>query len=51
MATPIKITPTLTGKAAESFYRRITRSSKKRLSAAEKKRISSLVSRVLKKQA
>lgn len=47
MATPIKITPPLTGKQSLRFNERIAESSKKRLSTSDKNRIFTLVEKVL----
>jgi len=47
MATPIKITPPLSGKQSRNFNKKIEASSKMRASANEKHRIFSLVERIL----
>ena len=50
MATPIKITPPLSGKQSRKFNEQLAVTSKKRISAEEKHRIFSLVEKVLSKQ-
>jgi hypothetical protein len=50
MATPIQITPPLSGKQSRKFNEQLAVTSKKRISAEEKHRIFSLVEKVLSKQ-
>jgi hypothetical protein len=50
MATPIKITPPLSGKQSRKFNEQLAVTSTKRLSAEEKNRIFSLVEKVLSNQ-
>lgn len=50
MATPIKITPPLSGKQSRKFNEQLAVTSTKRVSAEEKKRIFSLVEKVLSQQ-
>jgi hypothetical protein len=47
MATPIKITPVLTGKDSAYFHKQLAITSKKKISDKKKKRIFSLVDQVL----
>jgi hypothetical protein len=47
MATPIKITPPLTGKQSRSFNKKLAETSKNRASSEDKARIFSLVEKVL----
>ena len=47
MATPIKITPPLSGKESLRFNEKISESSKKRVSVSDRKRIFTLVEKVL----
>lgn len=47
MATPIKITPQLSGRQSEYFNKKLAETSSKRVSSEEKGRIMSLVTKVL----
>lgn len=47
MASPIKITPTLSGKQSENFNKKLEATSTMRVSSIERTRISALVAKVL----
>ncbi len=47
MATPIKITPVLSGKDSTYFQNQLAKTSKKKISGQKKKKIFSLVDKVL----
>ncbi len=47
MATPIKITPVLSGKDSAYFHKQLAKTSKRKVSSKDKKKIFSLVDKVL----
>jgi len=47
MATPIKITPPLSGRQSRNFNTKLSETSKKRVSADDKSRIFTLVEKIL----
>lgn len=47
MATPIKITPPLSGRQSRNFNKKISETSKKRVSDEDKNRIFTLVDKIL----
>jgi len=50
MATPIKITPQLSGRQSREFNRKLAETSSKRVTLEEKNRVLSLVEKVLSNQ-